>query len=136
LHGQCHKAEGDRRIEVNHTLWEYKKKAMERLASEEGLRHRARRLVEPEAVFGQIKASKQYKRFRHFRKGLITMDFAIFAIAFNIGKMWHRSQKVKQTARNRGKYAAILAGTVDVFKKSTSTPKIFPLQNLPFHIAA
>jgi hypothetical protein len=136
LHGQCHKAGGDRRIEVNHTLWNYKKKARERLTSEEGLRHRARRPIEPEAVFGQIKANKQYKRFRHFRTGLITMDFAIFAIAFNIGKMWNRSQKVKQTARNRGKYAAILAGMADVFKKATSNPKIFPLQNFPFHIAA
>jgi hypothetical protein len=59
------------------------------------------------------------------------MDFALFAIAFNIGKMWHRSQKVKKTARNQGKYAAIVAGMADVFKKATSNPKIFPPQNLP-----
>ena len=28
-----------------------------------------------------------YKRFRHFGKDKVNMDFAFFAIAFNIGKM-------------------------------------------------
>jgi hypothetical protein len=67
------------------------------LPCEEGLRHRSGRPIEPEAVFGQIKANKHYKRFRHFGKTLITMDFAIFAIAFNTGKMWNQRQKKKET---------------------------------------
>jgi len=29
----------------------------------------------------------QYKRFRHFGKDKVTMDFAFFAIAFNLKKM-------------------------------------------------
>ena len=49
--------------------------------------HRKRRPIEPEAVFGQTKANKQYNRFRHFGGDKVKMDFAIFAIAFNIGKM-------------------------------------------------
>jgi hypothetical protein len=48
--------------------------------------------VEPEAVFGQIKANKQYNRFRHFGLDKVKMDFGIFAIAFNIGKMYNKAK--------------------------------------------
>ncbi|MBP5346745.1 MAG: transposase, partial [Bacteroidales bacterium] len=41
----------------------------------------------PEAVFGQMKYDMQYKRFRHFGKDKVNMDFAFFAIAFDIKKM-------------------------------------------------
>lgn len=41
---------------------------------------------EPEAVFGQMKHDMQYKHFRHFGKDKGTMDFAFFAIAFNVKK--------------------------------------------------
>ena len=88
----CHKAKENRRIEVNHKLNEYRRKARELLTSEEGLLHRSRRPVEPEAVFGQTKADKQYDRFRHFGLDKIKMDFAIFAIAFNIGKLYNKAQ--------------------------------------------
>ncbi len=55
LRGQCFKAKGNRVIEINHRLNAYKKKAVGSLTSEEGIRHRGRRCIEPEAVFGQIK---------------------------------------------------------------------------------
>ena len=92
----CYKAKGDRRIiEVNHRLNEYKRKARELLTSEDGLKHRGRRCIEPEAVFGQMKFNMAYRRFRHFGKDKVTMDFAFFAIAFNIKKMC--SMIAKQT---------------------------------------
>ena len=87
LRGSCFKAKGDRIIEVNHRLDEYRRKARERLTSEEGIRHRGRRCIEPEAVFGQMKYDMAYKRFRHFGMDKVKMDFAFFAIAFNIKKM-------------------------------------------------
>ncbi len=34
-----------------------------------------------------MKYNMQYKRFRHFGKDKVTMDFAFFAIAFDIKKM-------------------------------------------------
>lgn len=83
----CFKAKGDRIIEVNHALNEYKRNAKELLTSEEGIRHRGQRCIEPEAVFGQMKGNMQYKRFRHFGKDKVNMDFAFFAMAFNIKKM-------------------------------------------------
>lgn len=96
----CYKARGDRRtIDVNHRLNEYKRKARELLTSEEGLKHRGRRCIEPEAVFGQMKFNMAYRRFRHFGKDKVTMDFAFFAIAFNIKKM---CSKIVQQAKNGG----------------------------------
>ena len=97
----CYKAKGDRRtIEVNHRLNGYKRKARELLTSEEGLKHRGRRCVEPEAVFGQMKFNMAYRRLRHFGKDKVTMDFAFFAIAFNIKKMCSKIAKQTQNGGN------------------------------------
>lgn len=87
LRGSCFKAKGNRIIEVNHRLNDYKKTAREKLTSEEGCMHRGKRCVEPEAVFGQMKNNMQYKRFRHFRKDKVRMDFTFFATAFNLKKL-------------------------------------------------
>lgn len=87
LRGSCFKAQGNRIIEVNHRLNEYKRQARERLTSQEGIKHRGKRCIEPEAVFGQMKYNMAYRRFRHMGKDKVTMDFAFFAIAFNIKKM-------------------------------------------------
>ena len=96
----CYKAKGDQRIiEVNHRLNEYKRKARELLTSEEGLKHRGRRCIEPEAVFGQMKSNMAYRRFRHFGKDKVSMDFAFFAIAFNIKKM---CSKIAKQTKNGG----------------------------------
>ena len=84
----CYKGgEPSRAVKANHALAEFKRQARERLTSEKGLAHRSRRPVEPEAVFGQMKHDMQYKRFRHFGKDKVAMDFAFFAIAFNTKKM-------------------------------------------------
>ncbi|MDY4526770.1 MAG: IS1182 family transposase [Parabacteroides sp.] len=97
----CYKAKGDRRtIEVNHRLNEYKRKARELLTSEEGLKHRGRRCIEPEAVIGQMKFNMAYRRFRHFGNDKVTMDFAFFAIAFNIKKLCSNMVKQGQNWEN------------------------------------
>jgi hypothetical protein len=99
LKSLCHKATGNRRIEVNHKLNQYRKNARELLTSEEGLYHRSRRPIEPETVFGQTKANKQYNRFRHSGLDKVKMDFAIFAVAFNIGKMYNKANKVSKNRK-------------------------------------
>ena len=100
LRCQCYKAKGDQRtIEVNHRLNQYKREARELLTSEEGLRLRGRRCAEPEAVFGQMKFNMAYRRFRHSGKDKVTMDFAVFAIAFNIKKM---CSKIAKQTKNGG----------------------------------
>ena len=87
LRSLCFKAEGNRIIERNHRLEKYKRQAFNLLTSDEGLKQRGRRCIEPEAVFGQMKFDMAYRRFRHFGKDKVTMDFAFFAIAFNLKKM-------------------------------------------------
>ena len=87
LRGECTKAKGNRIIEINHRLVAYKKKARELLLSEEGIRHRKKRPIEPEAVFGQMKFNMAYKRFRHRLFAKVQMDFGIFAMAFNLKKL-------------------------------------------------
>ena len=98
LRCRCFKGKGNRTIEVNHRLVKYRKQAAERLTSEEGIKYRRRRCIEPEAVFGQMKYDMGYKRFRHFGIDKVNMDFAFFAVAFNIKKMCSKINK-----RGKGK---------------------------------
>ena len=94
LRGQCHKSKRDRQIEVNHTLDDYKARARELLTSEHGLKHRSKRPIEPEAVFGQIKECGRFRRLR--LKGLTgaKIDFGLKALAHNLRKLaqaWAKS---------------------------------------------
>ena len=101
LRARCYRRKrGNREIEVSHRLIAYKQRARENLTSEKGLEHRSKRPIEPEAVFGQMKHGLQYKRFRHFGKDKVTMDFAFFAIAFNIKKMAAKMAKSDQNGGN------------------------------------
>ena len=93
LRGSCFKAPGNRIIEVNHRLNQYKRQTHERLTSEEGIKHRGKRCIEPEAVFGQMKYNMAYRRFRHVGKDKVNMDVAFFAMAFNIKKMCAKMKK-------------------------------------------
>lgn len=94
LRGQCHKSKRDRQIEVNHSLDDYKARARELLTSEQGLKHRSKRPIEPEAVFGQIKECGRFRRLR--LKGLTgaKIDFGLKALAHNLRKLaqaWAKS---------------------------------------------
>jgi hypothetical protein len=119
--GMCHSAKGNRKINVNHNLNKHREQAKENLNSEEGLLHRSRRPIEPEAVFGQTKTNKQYERFRHFGLDKVKMDFAIFAIAFNLGKMHYKAKNASKKKKNEGiceKQSAII-----IFKTAFTTQK-------------
>ena len=94
LRGQCHKSKRDRQIDVNHTLDDYKARARELLTSEQGIKHRSNRPIEPEAVFGQIKECGRFRRLR--LKGLTgaKIDFGLKALAHNLRKLaqaWAKS---------------------------------------------
>ena len=82
----CKKAKGNRTIYVNHKLNAYKKEAFLLLTSEEGMKHRSQRPIEPEAAFGQMKEDMHYKRFGHFGKDKVYMDIGLFGIGFNLKK--------------------------------------------------
>ena len=88
LRSMCYKGKYNARIiEVNHRNNELRAMARELLTSDEGLMHRSRRPIEPEAVFGQIKYDNHFKRFSYRGKRLVKAKFATIAVAHNIRKM-------------------------------------------------
>lgn len=97
LRPQCHKAKGDRSIQVSPELNRYKEQARELLMSPEGKRQRSRRPVEVEAVFGQIKQNDHFKRF--LLRGLLKVhtEFGLIAIAHNIKKWWKAEHAIPVT---------------------------------------
>lgn len=94
LRCMCYKGKShNRTIEVNHRNNELRAKARGLLTSEEGLKHRSRRPIEPEAVFGQIKYDNRFKRFNYRGKRLVKAEFATIAIVHNIRKYISVMQK-------------------------------------------
>lgn len=87
MRGQCHKSKENRRIEVNHQLNKYKRKAKELLMSQEGLHHRSKRPIEPEAVFGQIKHNNKFNRFTLRGLEKVEVEFSLVAISHNLRKI-------------------------------------------------
>ncbi len=87
MRGMCHKSIGNRRIELNHKLNSYKQIARDLLTSEQGLYHRSMRPIEPEAVFGQIKANAMFKRMRLRSIPKVNVEFGLVALAHNLRKI-------------------------------------------------
>lgn len=87
LRGECHKGKDNRKIELNHKLIKYRKKAKERLMSEKGLYHRSKRPIEPEAVFGQIKFNNKFNRFTLRGLEKVEVEFGLIALSHNLRKL-------------------------------------------------
>lgn len=84
LREMCYKGDEDRKIEVNHALRSFKDKVKQKLLSEEGVRLRKNRAIEPEAVFGQLKSNNRF-RLRTLPK--VNVEFELAAITHNLRKM-------------------------------------------------
>lgn len=101
LRSMCYKGENDRRtIEVNHKVNSYRARARELLNSEEGLRHRSNRPIEPEAVFGNIKYNHGFKRFKLKSKEKVSVEWGLVAIAHNLRKYIAKRLKIAAMAAN------------------------------------
>lgn len=87
LRCRCHRSRSERIVQVNHRLRKIKEREREKLLSEEGLKYRSQRLQDVEAVFGNLKNNKRFKRF-HLR-GLkkVEIEFGLLAIAHNLAKV-------------------------------------------------
>src|SRR5690606_27249299 len=86
LRPQCHKAKGNRVVEINHRLRAYKQKVRENLLSEEGLRHRSKRPADVEPVFGAVKHNKNFRRFMLRGLDKVAVETGLLAIAHNLAK--------------------------------------------------
>ena len=108
LRGMCYKGKADRRtIEVNHRNNTLRKKVRELLTSEEGLMHRSRRPIEPEAVFGQIKYNHGFKRFKLKSTEKVSVEWGLVAIAHNLRKyvackQGNMGKKMRETGIKEG----------------------------------
>ena len=87
LNGACHKQKGNRKIEVNKQLIEYKRQSRENLTSEKGRELRGRRCTEVEQTFGQIKWNKKFNRFLLRGIPKVSIEIGIIAIAHNLQKL-------------------------------------------------
>jgi len=87
LRGGCHKAKGNRRIEVNHNLEKHKRRAREKLLSEEGIRRRGQRAADVESTFGNLKQNQGFRRLmlRGIKK--VEIEVGILMISQNLKKI-------------------------------------------------
>jgi transposase len=86
IRGVCHKSQYNRTIETSHRLNELKNLARERLLSEKGLKHRSKRPVDVEPVFGILKQNKGFRQFMLRGIDKVSIEFGLLAIAHNIKK--------------------------------------------------
>jgi len=86
MRGVCHSGKGNRIVEVNHSLRDYKKQAQEKLNSPKGIYYRKKRPVDVEPVFAQIKSNHGFRRF--MLKGLskVEIEIGLLSIAHNLRK--------------------------------------------------
>lgn len=93
LRSLCHKAQGNRKIEINHRLNELREQARENLMSEKGKIHRSKRPVEVEAVFGQLKSNNKFNRFTFRGLEKVELEFLLMALGHNFRKMVAKAGK-------------------------------------------
>lgn len=83
LRGGCHQGKGNRIIQVNHNLNRHRKQAKELLESEVGIeKRRARWKVE--AVFGNLKHNKGFKRLNLRGLEKAAVEVGLIALAHNL----------------------------------------------------
>ena len=114
LKKECTKARGNREIEVNHTLNEYKRQVRELLTSERGLYHRSKRPVEPEAVFGQIKDAHHFRRFRLRSLPKVIIEFGLIAMAHNLQKLAKLMNLKPKNGNNSNNNSANMTNESDI----------------------
>lgn len=86
LRPKCHKSQHNRIIQINHTLNSLKKKARDKLTSEQGIQKRKNRVQEIEPVFGILKQNHGFRRLTLRGKGKVEVEVGLHALAHNIRK--------------------------------------------------
>lgn len=118
LSGACHKAKGNRTIEVNHRLNAHKAKARELLTSEEGLKHRSTRPIEVESAFGNLKQNKGFTRFMLRGIDKVSLEIGLLSTAINL-KKWAR---ILQKKAEEGLQSGLCRLRSTIFKQIATAP--------------
>lgn len=86
LKDKCYKSNGNRKVELNHALRDYKSRVNELLKSEQGIYHRKKRAYDVEPVFANIKHNKKFKRFSLRGMNKVEIETGLIALAHNLKK--------------------------------------------------
>jgi transposase len=87
LKAKCKPKHENAILRVNHDLMKYKNQAKALLLSEEGVKKRKQRPADVEAVFGQLKENKNFRRFRLRGLEKVGIEMGLVSIAHNIAKL-------------------------------------------------
>jgi hypothetical protein len=87
MKSECTKAAGNRCVQVNFTLNQFRDQARSNLLSDQGRKLSTQRNVDVESVFGRLKHNWGFRRF--LLKGLekVNVEWGILSIAHNIAKL-------------------------------------------------
>lgn len=87
LKPECTRGKGNRTVQINLKLNQFKEQARSNLLSDQGRKLSIQRNVEVESVFGQLKSNWGFRRFH--LKGLekVIVEWGILSIAHNIAKL-------------------------------------------------
>jgi hypothetical protein len=67
-----------------------------------------------------MKYNRGYNRFRHFGKDRVMMDFAIFAVAFNLLKTHRKAKNTPQNGQNPDNFVIKTTFMIIVIQNSVS----------------
>ena len=87
----CHTSKFNRRIRVSHKLNEQNRKATKLITTDEGILLRMNRSIQVEGAFGVIKQDFRFRRFLTRGKAKTETQLFLLAFAFNIEKLWNRT---------------------------------------------
>ncbi|QJD96124.1 transposase [Mucilaginibacter robiniae] len=86
MRGVCHTTQGNRVVEINHSLRQHKQAAKERLNTEQGINLRKRRPADVEPVFAQLKHNHGFRRFLLKGMSKAEVEIGLLSIAHNLRK--------------------------------------------------
>jgi hypothetical protein len=87
VRSKCTRSKFGRRVRMSLLLRHFRQQARERLQSSEGKQFRSQRLIEAEAVFGQVKHNRGFRRF--LLRGLekVNTEWGLVSIAHDVAKL-------------------------------------------------
>lgn len=87
MKSECTRAAGNRRVQVNFRLNQYRDQARTNLLSDQGRKLSIQRNVDVESVFGQLKHNWGFRRFLLKGKEKVRTEWGLLCIAHNIAKL-------------------------------------------------
>ncbi len=87
---ECTKAKNNRKIVVSKKFIEQRKNSLERITSKQGIILRMNRSIQVEGAFGVLKQDHDFRRFLHRGIEMVSTEFFIRAMAFNVNKLQNK----------------------------------------------